>query len=100
MQLAEWTGAIGDLALKRQGNRIIPAEQQVRLAKRPNGAQEQSASILDLLSFIGSGISYLSGIFIMRLPWLKQRVAKSGGTRYLTREIRVGQNRSLKRSRV
>jgi hypothetical protein len=51
-----------------QGNRIIPAEHQVRLAKRPVGAQEQSASILDLLSFIGSGISYLPRIFIMRLP--------------------------------
>ena len=39
-----------------QGNRITPKEQQVRLAKRPNGAQEQSASILDLLSFIGFSI--------------------------------------------
>ena len=28
----------------------------MRLAKRPNGAQEQSASILDLLSFIGFSI--------------------------------------------
>ena len=51
-----------------QGNRIIPKEQQVRLAKRPNGAQEQSASILDLLSFIGFSISYFSRIVILRLP--------------------------------
>ena len=63
---------LGQTSVYQQGNRIIPMEHQVRLAKRPNGAQEQSASILDLLSFIGSSISYLPGIFIMRLPWVYQ----------------------------
>jgi hypothetical protein len=64
-----------------QGNRIIPTEHQVRLAKRPNGAQEQSASILDLLSFIGSGISSLPRIFIMRSPWQVDCFVFSGSWR-------------------
>jgi len=71
---------IGEVVLKRQGNRIIHYG-EVRLAKCPNGAQEQSASIPDLLSFIGSGISYLPGIFTMRLPRLKRRGRKGDGLR-------------------